>query len=284
MKTLQLKIAAFIGIALMTFGVNAQIDRSQMPEAGPEPKISLEKPEEFQLKNGITVMVVENNKLPRVSYQLSIDNKPYVEGNKAGVSDLLSAMLGNGTKNISKEDFNEEVDFKPTRPLLMAGNKIVFGYEGDYKNMKINLLSEVPENFESRITKDIKTDSLYYWYTPKLETDSLVFKVSHLKFEKEYTVKLRDMKRDSLTIKPIAVGSIGYEEDFKINASIPFKSFDPAKMAIIDKDSTSVDFTTSFDTINNNYVFNFNFIWSMYRFWHPLCWRLYIRTCYYGFK
>ncbi len=111
MKTLKLKISTFISVALLTLGVNAQIDRSQMPAPGPEPKISLEKPDEFQLKNGITVMVVENNKLPRVSYQLSIENKPVVEGEKAGVLDLLSAMLGNGTKNISKDAFNEEVDF-----------------------------------------------------------------------------------------------------------------------------------------------------------------------------
>lgn len=153
--------------------------------------------------------------------------------------------------------FSEDLDFKSVRPLLMAGEKIVFGYEGDYKNMKINLLSEVPENFQSRITKDIKTDSLYYWYTPKLELDSLVFKVTNLKYEKDYTVKLRDMKRDSLTINAITVGSIGFDEDLKINASIPFKSFDASKMAIMDKDSTLIDFTASFDTINNNYVYNF---------------------------
>lgn len=143
----------------MTFGVNAQIDRSQMPKAGPEPKISLEKPEEFKLKNGITVMVVENNKLPRVSYQLSIDNKPYVEGNKAGVSDLLSAMLGNGTKNISKDDFNEEVDF--------LGASINFGSSGGfasslskYSDRIIELMADatrnpllVEEEFESEKAK-----------------------------------------------------------------------------------------------------------------------------------
>ncbi len=95
----------------MSFGVNAQIDRSTIPVAGPEPRISLEKPYEFDLKNGIKVLVVENNKLPRVSYSLSIDNKPAFEGDKAGVLSLLSAMLGNGTTNISKDDFNEEVDF-----------------------------------------------------------------------------------------------------------------------------------------------------------------------------
>lgn len=124
MKNIKIKLATFIGIALMSFGVNAQIDRSQMPEAGPEPVINLEKPNEFKLKNGITVMVVENNKLPRVSYQLSIDNKPYTEGDKAGVAGILSAMLGNGTTSISKDDFNDEVDF--------LGANISFGSSGGF--------------------------------------------------------------------------------------------------------------------------------------------------------
>lgn len=124
MKTLKIKLVAFVGVALIAFGASAQIDRSQMPEAGPEPKINLEKPKEFKLNNGITVMVVENNKLPRVSYQLRIDNKPYKEGNKAGVASLLSAMLGNGTTSISKDDFNEEVDF--------LGANINFGSSGAF--------------------------------------------------------------------------------------------------------------------------------------------------------
>ena len=36
-----------------------------MPTPGPEPEINLKMPTEFKLKNGITVLVVENNKLPQ---------------------------------------------------------------------------------------------------------------------------------------------------------------------------------------------------------------------------
>lgn len=126
MNTLQSKLIAFIGIALLTVGVQAQeLDRSKMPKPGPEPEINLEKPNEFKLKNGITVMVVENNKLPRVSYQLRIDNKPYIEGDKAGVLSILSSMLGNGTTSISKDKFNEEVDFLGAR--LNFGSSGAFG-------------------------------------------------------------------------------------------------------------------------------------------------------------
>lgn len=108
MKT---KISILITLFLLSVGVNAQIDRSKQPQPGPAPKISLEVPQEFTLKNGMKVLVVENHKLPRVSYNLTIDNDPITEGDKAGTSNLLGAMLGNGTTNIPKDDFNEEIDF-----------------------------------------------------------------------------------------------------------------------------------------------------------------------------
>jgi len=153
--------------------------------------------------------------------------------------------------------FSEDLDFKAFRPSLIAGEKVVFGYEGDYKNMNITMLSEVPENFNFHITKDAKTDSLYYWYSPKLEVDSLLFKVSNVDFEKEYTVKLRQLKPDSLTIKASPSGFIGYQEGFAINGSIPFKTFDTSKISIMDKDSTFIEFSSLFDSINNNYIINF---------------------------
>ena len=109
---MKIKISAFVALFLMTVGViNAQIDRSVQPKPGPAPKITLEKPGEFKLKNGIEVLVVENHKLPRVSITLRIDNKPIAEGKKAGVSSILGAMLGNGTTNIPKDEFNDEIDF-----------------------------------------------------------------------------------------------------------------------------------------------------------------------------
>mgnify|MGYP000574924860 FL=1 len=112
MKT---KITAIIALFLLSISVTAQIDRSKQPKPGPAPKITLEVPGEFELKNGLKVLVVENHKLPRVSYSLRIDNKPVVEGKIAGVSGIVGAMLGNGTTTISKDEFNEEIDFLGAR-------------------------------------------------------------------------------------------------------------------------------------------------------------------------
>nr|WP_314840203.1 pitrilysin family protein [uncultured Flavobacterium sp.] len=81
------------------------------PKPGVAPSIKIGKPQTFELKNGLKVMVVENHKLPRVSFSLSLDNDPYTEGDKKGVSDMTSALIGSGTTKISKTAFNEEVDF-----------------------------------------------------------------------------------------------------------------------------------------------------------------------------
>lgn len=106
------KIIALALLFLATTGIQAQqIDRSQQPKAGPAPEINLEKPETFKLNNGLKVLVVENHKLPRVSIILTMDNPPIFEGEKVGVSSLTGAMLGEGTKDIPKEEFNEEVDY-----------------------------------------------------------------------------------------------------------------------------------------------------------------------------
>ena len=109
MKT---KLSAFILLFLISVvSVNAQLDRSKQPKSGPEPSISLEVPSEFELKNGLKVLVVENHKLPRVTYSLNIDNNPVATGSKAGIESLIGSMLGNGTTTISKDTFNEEIDF-----------------------------------------------------------------------------------------------------------------------------------------------------------------------------
>lgn len=82
------RILTFYTIVLFSIAVHAQIDRTQQPEPGPAPLIQLEDPEEFELKNGLTVLLVENHKLPQVSISLSIDHPLLVEGEKAGANAL----------------------------------------------------------------------------------------------------------------------------------------------------------------------------------------------------
>ena len=111
MKKIYLLVIAVFSLV----SIQAQVDRSKMPEPGPAPEVNLKEPQSFELKNGLKVMVVENHKLPRVSIQLTIDNPPVLEGEKSGVSSLTGSLMGKGSKNISKDEFNEEIDFLGAR-------------------------------------------------------------------------------------------------------------------------------------------------------------------------
>lgn len=103
------KIYPFLILIFLTGIMQAQ-DRPQ-PKPGNAPVVNIKKPQTFVLPNGMKVLVVENHKLPRVSYTLTLDNAPFTEGNKKGVDELTSSLIGNGTKKTSKEAFNEEIDF-----------------------------------------------------------------------------------------------------------------------------------------------------------------------------
>jgi len=103
-KTIYILSSLFLTIVLQ-----AQV--IPQPTASAPPTIKIGKSNNFELKNGLKVLVVENHKLPRVSYRLSLDNMPYTEGDKKGVAAMASQLIGSGTTKTSKDAFNEEVDF-----------------------------------------------------------------------------------------------------------------------------------------------------------------------------
>ena len=85
--------------------------RSQAPKPAPAKAINMGSYEDFSLANGLRVIVVENHKLPRVSFQLSLDNDPIVEGDQAGYTSIAGDLLGRGTKTRTKAQIDDEVDF-----------------------------------------------------------------------------------------------------------------------------------------------------------------------------
>jgi len=97
-------------ILLFLAGIMQAQDRPQ-PKPGNSPVVNIKKPQTFVLANGMKVLLVENHKLPRVSFNLTLDNAPFTEGSKKGVDELTSSLIGNGTKKTTKEAFNEEIDF-----------------------------------------------------------------------------------------------------------------------------------------------------------------------------
>lgn len=105
MKNISILLTLFLVTGIM------QAQNRPQPKPGASPMVQIKKPQSFVLKNGLKVMVVENHKLPRVSFNLTLDNPPFAEGNKKGVDDLTSSLVGNGSQKTPKDVFNEEIDF-----------------------------------------------------------------------------------------------------------------------------------------------------------------------------
>lgn len=95
----------------MLLGVaQTKLDRSIRPKPGPAPIITIKDPVVFMLTNGMTVLVVENHRLPKITATLNIDAGPIIEGSKAGVLSLMGEMLEEGTTTIPKEKFDASID------------------------------------------------------------------------------------------------------------------------------------------------------------------------------
>ncbi|HMX40764.1 MAG TPA: pitrilysin family protein, partial [Saprospiraceae bacterium] len=85
--------------------------RKAAPQAGAAPKIQIGKAETFRLDNGLSVILVENHKLPQVSYRIFVDYDPVLEKEAAGYVELMGEMLNKGTATRSKAQIDEAVDF-----------------------------------------------------------------------------------------------------------------------------------------------------------------------------
>src|ERR1700761_1291420 len=96
---------------LMQFAqAQTTIDRSKQPKPGPAPVLTIKDPVIYKMPNSITVLVVEDHRLPKVSASFYIDAGPRSEGSKAGALVLMGSMLNEGTKTMPKAEFDESVD------------------------------------------------------------------------------------------------------------------------------------------------------------------------------
>lgn len=100
-----------IALAFITINGFAQVDRTKLPSAAPAKEIQIGDYEKFTLKNGLQVIIAENDKLPTVAWTLSLNTGPITEGDKSGLAGMFGQVMRAGTTKMSKEMLDEEVDF-----------------------------------------------------------------------------------------------------------------------------------------------------------------------------
>jgi zinc protease len=118
------KIIIALAAGLFVLPTFAQLDRSAAPKPGPAPQINIPEPGVFELDNGLKVIVSSNHKQPKVSFNLVFTSDPALEGNKAGLSDMVGELIMSGTSKRSKDQLDREKDF--IGASLSAGSNSIF--------------------------------------------------------------------------------------------------------------------------------------------------------------
>ena len=148
--------------------------------------------------------------------------------------------------------FKETQTYRFRRAKEVSKGKIEFGYEGDIKDLKVALISKVPDSFRSVSRFEIDKDTLNYWHTP-IAVDSLNFTISNDIFLDTVTVKFRKNKLDSLTLKPSTLGTLHLRDTFFIKSNNPIIRIDTSKIVFIDKDTIRVKYS-HYSSIKENKI------------------------------
>jgi zinc protease len=87
-----------------------KLDRSVKPVIGPDPEVTIPSPWKESLSNGMKVWGIVQNELPLVQYSIIIDGGHMLDKvEKAGVANLVAAMMNEGTKNKTPEELEDAI-------------------------------------------------------------------------------------------------------------------------------------------------------------------------------
>ncbi len=155
--------------------------------------------------------------------------------------------------------FKEVPDYAASVPSYVAKNKIIFGFQGDHRDMKIEPLTVLPDSVRTTIQKERGKDTLNYWLTPT-DLDSIIFTVTNdkMKMIDTFTVKTRKLPLDSLKVSTSASGKFNLEDTFSLLANTPITEIDTSKVGLMVSDSIPLSYTHTLDTLENKVDFDFD--------------------------
>ena len=77
------------------------------------------------------------------------------------------------------------------------------------------------------------------------------------KYEANFTFKIKDQKKDTLSISAIQTGNLKFRERFTLESSTPLIRIANSKINIINNAKAKVPFTTEYDEFNQKLYFDF---------------------------
>lgn len=157
------------------------------------------------------------------------------------------------------ELFKESQALKALKPIQASGNRLFLPYDSkqDFTLSKPKIvLKNNNEILETIVTRFPKKDSLQVWYKP-IKADSLSMEISNENYNKKFTFKIKDQKKDTLNITAKQSGVLNFRDRFTLETATPLVKFDKSKIQLINKDSVAVDFTTEYDEFDQQLYVDF---------------------------
>jgi zinc protease len=103
---------------------STKLDRSIMPKIGPDPEVTIPSPWKAALSNGMKIWGIPQNELPLVQYSIVIDGGHMLDKvEKAGVANLVAAMMNEGTKNKTPEQLEDAIGLLGATIRVTSGNE-----------------------------------------------------------------------------------------------------------------------------------------------------------------
>jgi zinc protease len=166
-----------------------KIDRSIKPPLGPDPTITLPQVWTSSLGNGIKIWGIEQNELPLVQYSITLDGGHIAEEiSKAGLANLATSMMNEGTKNKTPEELEDAIGLLGASIRVYSGNEdILINVSTLKKNFEktIALVEEIlleprwdEEQFglaKSRIINTLKRNQANPSYLASITLNKLIF-------------------------------------------------------------------------------------------------------------
>lgn len=152
--------------------------------------------------------------------------------------------------------FNETLAYKVSRPKHAAQGRIAFGVSGIRDSVSVEMISKVDKELTSLVTQKGE-DTLYYWYKPRIEVDSLLFSVSAPSYSDTLVATIRTPKQDSLEISAKGSKNILFNKTYDLDSNIPLDSLNKKLISVI-KDSISLPFEAKIDSNRMKVRFDFD--------------------------
>ncbi|OCB77344.1 Ig-like domain-containing protein [Flavobacterium crassostreae] len=155
--------------------------------------------------------------------------------------------------------FQETPDFKAYPPTQASGNRLLLGYAGAPNTAEKQPTIVVKNNskiLQTIVTQMPQKDSLQIWI-PALQTDSLAVRVSKDNYSRDFTLKIKNQKKDTLNVTLSSGGLANFNDRLALQSSTPLVGFEDSKIQLLANDSVAVAFKREYVVLDQKIYFDF---------------------------